>query len=511
MARVNVTWGEPRRVITYPAAPENLSKLLGVGLSAAPDLSADALQDHLFAGAFSAGAEFAGGPLVTAIFNLSADLAAAADLAPDLLQSHSLVAALNAGAGAGLDLQQDHALASALSAGAGLDGNAGQTHHLGAALSATGGIAGSLELSFDLGAAFDATGAIAGDVEQTHRLGLISFGMSGNGRMDAAIEIVTAFDLSADMSGTGDLAGDINDQSTSTPIQYGFANYSGSGSAQSITGIGFEPDFILIYDRLGGGGGESWIADRGHGANHIWAASETDPINSNDDVQNDTGSVTSFDTDGFSLGSSSRGNSSGTFYSALCFKMGDQFDIITSPNYGVNGTVLAHDLSTAPVWVFSKHPTKSAGGWVDGWTLGSEATDAFGGPKQADTGAVQAATASDITIGNGGLWNPNDAETTPIYLFGDDPASGTFHSGTYTGSGGSGNAITGLGFQPSAVLIVGVDSAGIWLLHEASFTDALDLTDGIEDASYSLDSDGFTVDSGDVNQSGNTYRYFAFA
>jgi hypothetical protein len=465
-------------------------------------------QEHFFALHTDAATNLTVERLVSKIFNLSSEIAVTSDILANCTQEHHIGIASQVDGNASLGLLQDNEVSSVFAASGALACGIEETHALAATLDGTPALSGALELSFDLGAQIGATSALDAGAEQAHRLGLIGFGMSGNGRLNANIDIVTEFEIGADMSASGALAGDINDQSASagTPVQYGTANYSGSGSQQSITGIGFEPDFIIIYDRLGGGGEEVWIADsEGHGPDHIWGGSDTN-------VFNDTQSVQSFDADGFTLGSSSRGNASGDFYAAICLKMGDQFDIITSPNDGVNGTVLAHDLSSAPVWVFAKHPTKTdSGGWVDGWTLGSEATDSFAGPKQADTLAVQAVTASDITVGNGGLWNPNDAETTPIYLFGDDPVSGSYATGTYTGSGGSGNAITGLGFEPDFVLIISPDTDGAWILHSAMISDALNITDGFDDASFSLDSDGFTVDSGDVNQSGNTYRYFAWA
>ncbi|RIA56755.1 DUF7483 domain-containing protein [Dichotomicrobium thermohalophilum] len=447
MGRLTVTYGEPRRVITYPAAPENLSKLLGIDLAVAAALTPDALQEHQLAALMSGAGDFAGGPLVTAISNLSADIAAAADLAPDLLQSHSLVAALDAGAGAGVDLQQDHALASTLSA----------------------------------------SGTLAGDIDQ-----------------------VAAFDLSATMNATADLAGDITAQAAGNPMQFAVVNYSGSGAAQSITGVGFQPDFILFYKR-DAVSEITYIADRvALGTGRLWTPSENDSLWLEFTID-DADAVTSFDADGFTLGSSDRVNTSGYFMAAVCFKMGDQFEVIDKANDGTSGQVVPHNLSTSPIWAVIKQDGERTGEWLYPWTEGGEAASSFGSAKGAETEALQARSASDVTLGNDALWNPSSG-SAPLYLFGSENVSGSFHTGTYTGSGGSGNAITGLGFTPSLVLIRAVDGDGVFIIHENMFPDeAIRLDDPGRDASFTMDADGFTVDTGQANRSGDVYRYFAWA
>ena len=512
MARLNVTWGEPRRVITYPAAPENLSKLVGVGLTGQAAFSAHCLQDHLLAGALSAGAELGGGPLVTPIFNLSADVAAAADLAPDLLQSHLLGSALEAGAAAGVSLVQDQFFAVALAASGAVAGGIAQTHALGAQIDATSTAAGALELSFDLGAQIGASGALDADAQQDHLLAgdIIGraewFYFSG---LDAELSIEVA--LSAAIDATSDMAGDLDAPAPSTNAQAKAVSYSGNGSTQSITGVGFQPDLIIIFETSASSPDRAYIGDRiSLGPENIFAADGGDTAWFWFTI-NDTDSITSYDTDGFTLGSSDRVNDNTFSYVALCFKNGDQVEVIDKSNTGAAQTV-SHNLSTAPVWAIVKQSGEHAGEWLDGWTLGSEAADELGGAKGSNNDAVTAASASDITFGDDDQFNPSSG-SAPLYLFGDDNIAGTFHTGTYTGTGASGNSITGVGFTPGFVIIRAIDGDGLFVMHTQSSPDnAIEIGPNRSgNTPFTMDTDGFTLDNGDANVSGNQYRYFAWA
>ncbi len=533
MARLNVTWGEPRRVITYPAAPENLSKLFGVGLAGAGDLAGDARQDQLLAALLGGAGDFVGGPLVTEIFNLSAALAAAVDVAPGLRQEHLVGAALEAGAAAGVSLVQNQFFAAALAASGTLAADILETHALGAQIGATSDAASTLELAFDLTAALDATGSLTSDIEQgaqfllqaaldasadiapgleqEHRLGSALEGFSrwvSFSGLDATLSVGN--DLAASMAATADLTGDVDAAPAGNVSSATAVSYTGNGSTQSITGVGFQPDLIIIFETSAASPARAYIGDRvALGAENIFAAAASDPSWFWFTV-NDTDSITSYDTDGFTLGSSDRVNEFNFSYVALCFKIGDQVDVIDKSNTGAAQTV-SHGLSTAPVWAIVKQDDEHAGEWLDGWTLGSEAADELGGSKGSNNDAVTAVSASDITFGDDDQFNPSSG-SAPLYLFGSDNVAGTFHTGTYTGTGGSGNAITGVGFTPSFVIIRAIDGEGLFVIHPSNTPDnAIEIgPDRMGNTPFTLDADGFTLDNGDANVSGNDYRYFAW-
>ena len=72
--------------------------------------------------------------------------------------------------------------------------------------------------------------------------------------------------------------------------------YSGNGSTQSITGVGFQPDLTWIKERSGGNDHNLYDAVRG--------ATKAIASNDSDALTRATG-LTAFDSDGYSLGSDS--------------------------------------------------------------------------------------------------------------------------------------------------------------------------------------------------------------
>ena len=94
------------------------------------------------------------------------------------------------------------------------------------------------------------------------------------------------------------------------------------------------------------------------------------------------------------------------------------------------------------------------------------------------------------------------------------PVVKTYTSGSYTGTGAAGNAITGVGFQPDVLIIKG-DTSQVPVIHTASMGN-----DGSKpmlkvalsaNLVESLDTDGFTLGTdGKVNGAGVTYYWSAF-
>lgn len=80
--------------------------------------------------------------------------------------------------------------------------------------------------------------------------------------------------------------------------------YSGNGTSQSITGVGFAPDLVLIK-RLDSTGNFRWY-------NTIRGAQVDVRTSSTDPETTDSTGLTSFDSDGFSVGSRGEVNASGT-------------------------------------------------------------------------------------------------------------------------------------------------------------------------------------------------------
>ena len=110
--------------------------------------------------------------------------------------------------------------------------------------------------------------------------------------------------------------------------------YTGTGASNALTGLGFQPDFIWIKDR-DGGNGQMWTdAVRGAGV-HL----ESDGQQA--DITQAEG-VTSFDSDGFTLGTYSGMNSSGVAFANWSWKAGTTSGLsggtITPSSYSISAT-----------------------------------------------------------------------------------------------------------------------------------------------------------------------------
>ena len=145
--------------------------------------------------------------------------------------------------------------------------------------------------------------------------------------------------------------------------------YTGNASTQSITGVGFQPDWV-------------WIKRRNDSSNHILTdvvRGNTKWLESNGTNAEQTGTdrITSFDSDGFGLGSNANVNAnSGTFVSwnwkagtsftndASATSVGTidstgstnqtaGFSIVSWTGTGSAGTV-AHNLGSIPEWYIKK-------------------------------------------------------------------------------------------------------------------------------------------------------------
>ena len=131
-------------------------------------------------------------------------------------------------------------------------------------------------------------------------------------------------------------------------------------------------------------------------------------------------------------------------------------------------------------------------------------------------------SASVVTLGTIAASNTSGA-TQVMYSF--HSVSGYSSIGSYSGTGATGNSITGLGFKPAWLMIKRTDASGdSWVIHDNTRTpsgtvDEILLANSssaeLTNASYAVDfdADGFTLQTTNVgwNASGGTYIYMAFA
>ena len=313
--------------------------------------------------------------------------------------------------------------------------------------------------------------------------------------------------------------------------------YTGTSAAQSISGLGFEPDFVWIKGR-DSAAVQHMLFDSVRGVNKH--------LISNSTAVEGTGGLTSFDSDGMTLPFFADVNSN-TYgkYVAWCWDAGSGSPVsntdgsITStvkanPDYGFsitsfvgNGTLNAtvgHSLGAVPEMVLVKNRSTTVG-WLAWHKDLSGATyrmdlNGSGAEYNDGNGALQGVSSSLITLGSLNAVNQNSANMI-CYAF--HSVANYSSIGSYTGTGAAGNAVT-TGFRPAFVLVKNTTTATDWIIKDSTRDTAnpidANLRPNWPDAEFNnsnhyfdFTDTGFVVNGTDnsVNKSGDTIIYMAFA
>ena len=310
--------------------------------------------------------------------------------------------------------------------------------------------------------------------------------------------------------------------------------YTGNGSARSITGVGFQPDWNWIKVR----NDTSWhnLVDAVRGVTLNLASNNT-----NAEATASPTRVTSFDADGFSLGTSNDVNFSGNTFVAWNWKANGAgssntagsitstvsanttsgFSIVTYTAVGGVSTV-GHGLGVVPSMMIFKDRDGTANWPVYHISLGNTSACLL------DTTAASSATAnwwnntsptsSVVTIGS----NENTSTRKYVaYCFA--PVAGYSAFGSYTGNGSADGPFVFTGFRPAYLLVKRTDAVNYWFVFDSArdTSNAVDLLLDPNDSRAEISgalffdflSNGFKsrATDGGQNASGGTYIYMAFA
>jgi len=311
--------------------------------------------------------------------------------------------------------------------------------------------------------------------------------------------------------------------------------YTGNGSTQSITGVGFQPDWVWLKARNHAYSHQ--LFDVVRGATKLLSCEETS-------AEQTLSGVTSFDSDGFAVGSdagsnassktfaswnwltgsSASSNSDGSTSSTVSVNQTAGFSIVSYTGTG-SATTVGHGLGAIPQIVITKNRSTTGQWAMYNRNLGAnknlhlEVTDAA-----ASSSAVfndTESTSSVFSVGNAAMTN-NNGSNFIAYCFAEKQGYSKF--GSYTGNGSSDGVFVYTGFRPALVIIKRTDnsSGGNWLLLDSVRDDinavGKNLYANVNDAETSTDrcdfvSNGFKLrQSGTtVNTSSGTYIYMAFA
>ena len=278
-------------------------------------------------------------------------------------------------------------------------------------------------------------------------------------------------------------------------------SFTGNGSTQSITGLGFAPDLVIIHDDSSTAGVRtSWRSRAMSGdktASFVGA------------IANFANGITSLDSDGFTVGSANDVNENTKTIHWIAFKgKGTSFDF--GAYSGTGAAQSFSGLGLSPNMVVSKVDATSARGvWI---TSSNTTNDSMKFENVANlSGAFTSLDSDGFTLGTNGTVNTSASR---YYWFAFKSTTNIFAVGTYTtgGSPSDNRSITGVGFMPSMV----------WIKSNATQNAALRMPTNVGDLSYDgfdgdslanviqqMESDGFQLGTDNTVQVASKSFYFA--
>ena len=314
--------------------------------------------------------------------------------------------------------------------------------------------------------------------------------------------------------------------------------YTGTGSELSISSLDFSPDWV-------------WVKQRGADASHflydsVRGATKSIRSNSTNAEATVSESLKSFDSNGFTLGTSAEPNTSSGTYVGWSWRGSDSsassntdgsitstvsanttagFSIVTwTAGSGVGS--IGHGLGVAPSMIIVKGRS-SAIGWVtglksNGWNnyLQLQSTNANTNDQRMFSPSGQSDPTSTVWYQDHAALG-SSGDTMVGYVFADT-GNKFFKTGKYTGNGSASGPYIYTGHKPAAIIIKRTDVAKNWYindnLREGYNNDNPYISPNLsvaETGGTEIDilSNGFRITAGGTghNQSGGTYIYASIA
>jgi hypothetical protein len=314
--------------------------------------------------------------------------------------------------------------------------------------------------------------------------------------------------------------------------------YTGTGSAGSVTGTGFQPDFLWVKKRSATENHALYDVVRGAGKRIESSTTSAEDAES--------GGMSGFISDGFSIsGASDRVNTNAATYVAWQWKAGGAstvntsgtissnvsvnttagFSVVTYTGNGTNGATIGHGLGVAPKWVIVKNRGSSVDDWLHYHTsLGATKSIAFDTNAAVTSSTRWNNTAPSSTVITLGTSTGVNASSNTYVAYCWAEVEGYSKFGSYTGNGSTDGPFVYLGFRPKFILAKRTDTAGFdWILTDSSrspsnvvdkrlFGNTID-AESSATTPYDYLSNGFKLRNTNTNEnaSGGTYIFMAFA
>ena len=319
--------------------------------------------------------------------------------------------------------------------------------------------------------------------------------------------------------------------------------YTGNAGINTVTGLGFSPDFV-------------WIKDRGNAYNHrvfdtlrpLNAKLQTNVTDAEvSTTENDN--FVSFNNTGFTLGATSSTNGSnassaslvawawdagsstvtdntGTIQSSRRTNASAGISIVTYTGTGTTGTV-GHGLGVVPSMMIVKRRDAVANWYVYHSAIGNTGALGLNLTNATITSANfwnnTSPTSTVLTVSAGSAEMNTNGGTYVVYCFA--PVNSFSAFGSYTGNGSTDGPMVVLGFRPRCLWIKETSGIGNWLVWDTAretfnvmndcLVPNLSSTGFIDNTSLDLDvtANGFKIRSTSDDYNGNTatFIYCAWA
>jgi len=310
--------------------------------------------------------------------------------------------------------------------------------------------------------------------------------------------------------------------------------YTGTGSSNSVTGVGFQPDWVWLKKR--NSTGNHFIYDAVRGVQQTIYADAT----SAEATQSQ--GLTAFGTDGFTVGTNSNingssntnvswnwlaangtaSNSDGGTSSTVSVNTTAGLSIVGWAGAG-SATTVGHGLGVAPKVVLVKNRSE-----VYGWQMYHES---LGNGKYVSINSSDAAATSSqswndtsptSSVFSVGASDSNNKSGNNIIAYCFAEKQGYSKLGQYEGNANADGTFVYTGFKPAVVIVKNIDAAENWIIFDNkrpgyNLTDALlkpnlnnaESTSGVK---FDLLSNGFKARVSDAEgNSSATFIYLAFA
>ena len=324
--------------------------------------------------------------------------------------------------------------------------------------------------------------------------------------------------------------------------------YTGTGATRSVTGVNFQPDWTWIKKRSNVSDHRIFDSNRG--------ATKSLKSNATQAEGTETTALTSFDSDGFSLGTDDYTNGSGSTFASWNWKSNGGttssntdgsitstvqanttagFSVVTWTGNATAGATVGHGLGVKPNMIIIKNRTDAENWWVGHSGLGGSTPFASGyylflnstnAVATNNTSFCNAEPTSTVFKAGGSTSADNmingSGDNMLAYCFAEIEGYSKF--GSYTGNGNADGTFIYTGFRPAYIVVKRYSTAGShWITfdNKRRIYNANDNYLVVSDVSaeqtgydqFDFLSNGFKARIADrsMNTSGANYIYMAFA